>query len=364
MPASRMAVRLAQLPHNVLVELAARLCVSDDSARAAADAVLAKHQPVPQWANEGVLLSSDLVPHLLAPLGLEDGAAAAACSAWAAGWRATAEGRRHLREMPLAFPEDLLGTERIELAVLPGNSAIETRLVVSNTIETRILDRRMHTVRTFEEQWDGISNADAQSIFTAHHVVRRLSHDGLELASYGEEDKWFHCPAPGPGGLLFCVAFEEGDTEHDEILALDAASLQLRYRFGRSLLNDARNLEVVGDELFVCDRNNDRLQVFSLAGEHRRSITGAWKQPVLLCYVHDRLFLVEDPELLPEQGDNALRGRRIFALSLQGRTIEVYTHPVEGRYFCSLYHFDGKLLAAYAPRDGEPVQGMLALAGL
>ena len=65
----------------------------------------------------------------------------------------------------------------------------------------------------------------------------------------------------------------------------------------------------VGDELFVCDRNNDRLQVFSLAGEHRRSITGAWKQPVLLCYVHDRLFLVEDPELLPEQGDNALRGR-------------------------------------------------------
>ena len=222
----------------------------------------------------------------------------------------------------------------------------------------------MHTVRTFEEQWDGISNADAQSIFTAHHVVRRLSHDGLEVASYGEEHKWFHCPAPGPGGLLFCVAFEEDDTEHDEILALDAASLQLRYRFGQSLLNDARNLEVVGDELFVCDRNNDRLQVFSLAGEHRRSITGAWKQPVLLCYVHDRLFLVEDPELLPEQGDNALRGRRIFVLSLQGHTIEVYTHPVEGRYFCSLYHFDGKLLAAYAPRDGEPVQGMLALAGL
>ena len=48
-----------------------------------ADAILAAHKPLPQWAVEGVLLSSDLVPHLLAPLQLKDGAVAAVCSRWA-----------------------------------------------------------------------------------------------------------------------------------------------------------------------------------------------------------------------------------------------------------------------------------------
>jgi hypothetical protein len=45
---------------------------------------------------EGVLLLSDLVPHLLAPLQLEDGAAAAVCSLWLEDWKATSEGRRRL----------------------------------------------------------------------------------------------------------------------------------------------------------------------------------------------------------------------------------------------------------------------------
>ena len=85
-PSSRLAVRFAQLPHDALAELAAQLCADGGAAAAAqAEAVLAAHQPVPQWAVEGVLLSSDLVPHVLAPLEQEDGAAAAACSAWAAG---------------------------------------------------------------------------------------------------------------------------------------------------------------------------------------------------------------------------------------------------------------------------------------
>ena len=104
-PSSRLAVRLATLPHDALVQLfthdalaefAAQACADSPAVAARAEAVLAAHQPVPQWAVEGVLLSSDLVPHVLAPLEQEDGAAAAACSAWAAGWRATAEERRRL----------------------------------------------------------------------------------------------------------------------------------------------------------------------------------------------------------------------------------------------------------------------------
>ena len=98
-PSSRLAARLALLPHDVLVqslshralaECAALLCANSPADAARAEAALAAHQPVPQWAVEGVLLSTDLLPRLLAPLASGpvsgDGAAAAACSAWAAGW--------------------------------------------------------------------------------------------------------------------------------------------------------------------------------------------------------------------------------------------------------------------------------------
>ena len=64
---SRFAARLAKLPHDVLAELAAKLCADGGAAAAAqAEAVLAERDPVPPWAVEGVLLSNDLVPHVLA----------------------------------------------------------------------------------------------------------------------------------------------------------------------------------------------------------------------------------------------------------------------------------------------------------
>ena len=112
--------------------------------------------------------------------------------------------------------------------------------------------------------------------------VRRLAHDGTEITNWEDPDKFCTYPVLAPGGLLFCVLVDEDDYTQDEIVALDAQTLQPRHRFGLSLLNDARGMAVVGEELFVCDYGNDRLQVFSLAGEHRRSITGEWKRPIAL----------------------------------------------------------------------------------
>ena len=61
-----------------------------------------------------------------------------------------------------------------------------------------------------------------------------------------------------------------------------------------------------GEELFVCDSTNDRLQVFSLAGEHRRSITGEWKRPKALCFVKDRMYLVEEEDTETDQEGNLI----------------------------------------------------------
>ena len=214
----------------------------------------------------------------------------------------------------------------------------------------------------------------------------RLGHDGTELARYDDpevSDYDGFCPVLAPGGLFFCIhsGCDMWDTDGQrldppsivrrgakyqpwhEIIALDAHSMQLRYRFGKSMLSSAfngvRGLAVMGEEVFVCDMQNDRLQVFSLAGEHRRSITGEWKRPSSLCVIKDRLYLVEDHmhrdrdrwrigyDLFGPSPytDKQTRGRRIFILSLQGETLQVY--PIPARQWNSfsrgdLCCFDGK----------------------
>ena len=395
-PTSRLAVRLAQLPHDVLAELAAELC-TDGYAEMRAAAVLAVHQPVPQWAVEKVLLSNDLVPHLLAPLQLEDGAAAAVCSVWSEGWRATSEGRRRLREVPFAFPEELI-KEDMRIAVIPG---AEKKLVVRFVQERSchyILDRDMAIISTigsldtFPHYSEGFA-CDEQSIFVmgsscntsippfdgamgnTDNAVIQLLHDSGQVVLHDGSNFFLHAPqeeyheeytAPvlAPGGLLFCKADNYGDGaggSFSDIIALDAQTLQLRYRFGRSLLRDPSGMAVVGDELFVCDEIN--LEVFSLAGEHRRSITGEWKTPVLLRCVNDRLYLVEGDEA---NGD-PLCGRRILVLSLQGDLLESYVLPHEDhyRYIQEVCYFDGKLLASYYRNANESeIVGVIALRGL
>ena len=150
-PASRMAARLAGLSHAQLMEIAAAGCEASTEVKNRADALLAAHKPLAQWAVEGVLLSSDLVPHLLAPLQLEDGAAAAVCSRWAEGWKATSEGRRRLRKVAFDFPQELLDTDpfSFSMAVIPGG---DEQLVVRSGTTVRILGRAVNA-------WSGHDHA-------------------------------------------------------------------------------------------------------------------------------------------------------------------------------------------------------------
>jgi len=205
-------------------------------------------------------------------------------------------------------------------------------------------------------------------LLTYQGNIASLTHGGTQVAE-SNTDKWISSFVLGPGGLLFCTLYEPGDPEQGEIVALDAQTLQPSHRFGLSLLNDVCGLAVVGEELFVCSYGNDRLQVFSLAGEHRRSITGEWKRPLALCFVKDRLYLVENANDEGEEGElvDPLQGRRIFVLSLQGDTLQVYTNSVEGQFFDdSLCYFDGKLLVPVFRRlrHSDAVEGVVALCGV
>ena len=362
-PASRLAARLVDLSHAQLLEIAAAGCEASAEVQNRADAILAAHKPLAQWAVEGVLLSSDLVPHLLAPLKLEDGAVAAVCSRWADGWKATSEGRRRLRRVAFDFPQHLLGKNWLGMAVVPGGD----ELVVRSGTTVCILSRDMSSGASFELPTEfGHIAAGEQFVYatgTGGAITSLEVASYAEVASYEDPERYIFSPIFAPGGLLFGVLSDDNELELDEIIALDAQTLQPRYQFGLSLLNCPRGMAAVGEELFVCDQNNDRIQVFSLAGEHRRSITGAWKKPDALCLVKDRLYLVEqddeDLRLSEEDADeevalyNLHTGRRIFVLSLLGETLQVYTYPFEegrheGQFIDALCYFDGRLLAPMA----------------
>ena len=401
MPSDRLSLRLGQLPHDVLADLASRLCSESPALQATAEECIATHKPLPPWAVERVLLSPDLMPHILGPLVAEDGAAAAVCSQWLAGWKATNEPRRRLKQVPLELPEEVLSLPSRSTSSYQRTSQSsgkfmaatpDGRLVVNRSTEVHILDRSMRVLQTLAGVeyggFGGLIAANDESFFDCRsdgETLRRTSHDGTVYAEYQVEGHSFYCPVLAPGGLLFCLICEnsegENDFEPDAIIAVDAQTLQPRHRFGLGLLNDAHQLAVVGDELYVCDTRNHRLQVFSLTGEHRRSVTGEWRSPLSLCCAKDRLYLVErDPSedeghdvhaLNEDEGANLLQGRRILVLSLEGDILQVVTHPtLPTADFNWLCCFDDKLLAPYHYCEETagifriPTHGMLALEGL
>ena len=164
---SRLAARLGQLPHNVLADLAARLCSDSASLQATAEECMVTHNPLPHEMVERVLLSPDLVPHILGPLDAEDAAAAAVCSQWLAGWKATNQPRRRLKQVPLDFPEELVSSD-LQMAATPDG-----RLVVSYDVDlvsagskVHILDRSMRVLQTMPGKYRGSLAASDDSIST------------------------------------------------------------------------------------------------------------------------------------------------------------------------------------------------------
>ena len=145
MPSSRLSLRLGQLPHDALAELAARLCSESPALQATAEECMATHKPLSHELVERVLLSPDLLPSIVGPLDTDDGAAAAVCSQWLAGWNATNEPRRRLKQVPLELPEEIDTSSK--MAATPDG-----RLVVGADARLHILDRSMRVLQTVVER--------------------------------------------------------------------------------------------------------------------------------------------------------------------------------------------------------------------
>ena len=194
MPSTRLSLRLGQLPHDVLAALAARLCSESPALQATAEECMVAHTPLPHELVERVLLSPDLVPHILGPLEAEDGAAAAVCSQWLAGWKATNEPRRRLKQVPLELPEELpeeidLGNGLYMSATPDGRLMVLVRLNSPEPTDVdygvRILDSSMRVLQTVACEHDGLIAASDDSIFHVfYEYMHRSSQDGTVQAEY------------------------------------------------------------------------------------------------------------------------------------------------------------------------------------
>lgn len=383
-----MAACLDKLSHEQLLAIAAAGCEASGGVQKIADAFVRLHLGD---AAASVMLSIDLVPHLLAPLGPCDGAAAAVCKLWAKAWKDTGEFRRYLTKVAFKFnfPHDVLGASFVPNTAVPyqhGNHDISMAVVSGDDTRAPFLVVRYgNTVSIVKQDM----TCDDHFLVPSASGDIAANHDFIWVVNILEEISFIECrtlggiivgkwdvvdedsireiafPVVAPDQLLFCVIFDDGDdTYYDKIAALNAMTLELLFTFGLHSseapeASDAsephqfvpHELVVVGDELFVCDTLNSQLQVFSHTGEHKRAIEGAWQRPKYLCFEKDRLYLVEEVNT----SSNCVYmdcGKRIFVLSLKGETLQVLpvapspTIAAEIKWYFLIMPrcFDGKLL--------------------
>ena len=369
----RIAARLERLTHAQLVELCALTCTLDvHDSRRAVDAALTMHEPLTNRLVDEVLLSSDLGPRLLGSLDPQNGCAAAVCRTWRDCWEATRKLRRKLHPAPLATPDFAMGEAALcGLAALP-----EERLCIATYNRLHIVDKGMNRLQTVGADEGGVSFGDISSLAAGTDglyvseiglaQVRRLSPDGFEVLAAHSDEQYdgFLALALAPGRLLFVAAdLHVGDDQMvNEVMTLDPLTLQRRHTFGRALFphDNLRGMAVAGQELIVGDAHRRCLHAFSFSGEHLREMRGDWGLPRSLCFVEDRLYLIEYQGLFSaEESDGRENneqlegsGRRIFVLTPEGSTLQVYS-PDEGSFpavalsliqYSFLCHFDGRLV--------------------
>jgi hypothetical protein len=311
-----------------------------------------------------VLFSVDLVPSLLAPLTAGDWAAAATCRSWLHGWKAKWGINNFLQ--PMCYVEPAFATRSyMTMVALPDGSTFVAVNFMDFHAEVGIVDQRMHTISYWNEFSDGLIDDAAASDDSLYIVcgfpdagyrrgaVRRFELSDLAMAArldvsifdpsistgtaiYVSGESRYQHIAYSPS-RLFVVAHRlfEGAwlDEYEDIRALDPLTLTEMFRFGQDL-NSVTDIEVGDHELYVATTLAGSLFTYSFGGEQLRTIQGAWQVPKLLCFVSDRIYLVESG------------GKRIIVLTTQAETLQVYTYlPQDLSCISSMWVVNNRMIA-------------------
>ena len=345
----RLVARLQSLPHGSLVETLVACMIEG---RSAAEACIAKHQPLPEWAVSGVLQSESLLPCVFASLDLEDTAAAVVCSSWRQAWRETEDERRGLRAAELlkpAFDMDVKSPEGQHvigdfMVGHPSGRWLAMPLIFGAPPHTKIVDASMdvlHTINFHASDPMMVRCVTNDLIYcTRGRDVQSFNVNSFAQVAHGDVDAEGIANMSYAGGHLFCA------TMSADIVVLDAWTLAQQRRFGAAVFaggEGSLRLAVVGEEVYVAGSSQARMHVFSFAGEHLRDITGDWREVDTVLHHNGRLYVVEytggaeepvanepdvdeaDEDTWPEAKLRA--GRRILVLTPRGDTLQVWTPP-------------------------------------
>ena len=321
MVAGRVLERLAALDHASLLSYAAEMSAVDWRH---ADVFLAAYKPLPAWARDGVMLSADLLPSVLTWLPFSERDMGLVCHAWKDAWIATFH---VLRPKALPTPDFALDSalmhhmHQVSVVELPGNRLFAwspmfhciqpDALARRGEGEAMVVDANMKLIRCVHDMMDATSVvASDDALYVSFKRPCRLCRyeldeftmtkmsildESLMQASVEEDDLdedvymgghidelLFLTLAPDAprGGLFACAVSEEMSSlagKHWSVLCFDTSDLEIVAQFGRDHLGPSCvmgpcGMGVCGAELFVSGGRNSGFDVFSLSGEHLRSV--------------------------------------------------------------------------------------------
>jgi len=143
--------------------------------RASVDALLSVRNPLPEWAVNSVLVSTDLIPYLVASLKMQDWAAACVCKVWRQGWADIAAQRRGLRTgRQLGELDFRLGTS-VMLAAHPSGEwlAVTNENSSPGHYHTQLVDPAMRTLQAIPT--GGVTGiAVSDDFIYATHISPRI----------------------------------------------------------------------------------------------------------------------------------------------------------------------------------------------
>jgi len=356
---SRRAHRLLALPHDVLAELLATSCETDLALCARADALLQQEKPLPGWCTD-ILLSPDLLPHLLELLELCDARVASVCSAWAAGWAALLRARRYVDPKPLRvfpLPETPHG-----MAVLPNGD-----ICIGGAEDMRFISPQGEVAG---EAWQGfvqaglkrdypfLDSANTLLVIDLHNqaVVRQRLSDGAVLA---RSPVLVHDEYSALSGGMASANDKLYVMEEYKVHVLNSQTLQPCFHFGR--FSCASDCAIRGDELYVATATRGELPIFDLAGRTlRRTLRGAFGKPRRIQIYHDLIYMLE---CCDRRSDNPVihewACRRLLVLRLDGtlrQEIRLGSSLLEMQLHGGELFVGGSQVEGAGP--GAPVQGV------
>lgn len=352
--ARRIALRLTPLSRADLMELAIAGCAADLSVLRRADALISQRAPLPRWCVD-VLLSADLLPHVLASLTLSNKNAAVVCSTWAAAWAALLRKHRYLRPRLL---RTLKPTKR-------GRSVFPITGVVLPGGQLCVLDARSKSLSVHGELThsavsilDGLPFRGSDMLLQGSNLY--VGHY-FDMNFNGQVAKYWHTTGselarsealPGRVRGLCLYGEELFVAVENEICVLDAQHLQLLHTFGAEHQAEEAGFcscAVHGGHVYVGDEwEVGTLKVFDRSGHFQRRVHGVFGSPRAVAFHHDRLYLIEneiDNDLDMSRHESfksfpswELAGFRLLVMSMDGHICQAI-HLPEGSVAVSSMHF-------------------------